>query len=250
MKTALFILALCVLESSCTPRAKSNLGDTVVAKPIDSSFFTKADSIFIRWPGLDTLAYSKDDFNDIVANFPELYSSDPMDPDLTYYRMTGSYQGDGPSFSSEAGQDEYYRLYAYFLQKKDTVLRLRGYRDTVGRIFASINSLFAQLNHGGTYYGHQEERITGYTEYTVYLFSRNTADYQKGYPIQAQKTRFIDLLQQQIADEISVDTELSPHEKAARKRALLDIVGKMDGLITCYFYLTKARAFLYEHYDG
>ena len=217
--------------------------------PIDSSLFTKKDSIIIFFAGRDTLIYSRKEYNDIIANFPILYSKYPTNPDHTYAAAL-EHPDTAHAFGSEVGQDNFYLLYAYFLTQKNKSPKLAGVRDTLIRIFETINDIYGRLNHGGTYFGHQYSRLIGYAEYAVYLLSEEPGWFKKDYPIAAQKTKFIDLIRQQITDEVSVDNYLlGPGEKQQAIQEMQKELDKMAALITNYFYLKTARSFLYEHYD-
>ncbi|HEY8967721.1 MAG TPA: hypothetical protein VIM64_01475, partial [Puia sp.] len=121
---------------------------------------------------------------------------------------------------------------------------------TLIRIFETINDIYGRLNHGGTYFGHQDSRLIGYAEYAVYLLSKEPGWFKKDYPIAAQKAKFLDLIHQQMLDEVGVDNYLlGPDEKQKTKQEMQKELDKMAALITNYFYLTTARSFLYEHYD-
>src|SRR5690349_1343594 len=75
-----------------------------------------------------------------------LFNYPPLPPDQAYVedntKKTLHGWGD---FSSEAGEDTYYSLYAEFLQKKDTGKVLAGCRDTLVGIFQAVNEIFAWL---------------------------------------------------------------------------------------------------------
>jgi len=74
--------------------------------------------------------------------------------------------------------------------------------------------------------------------------------FKKDYSIVAQKARFIDLIHQQIQDEVSVDNFiLGPGEKQKAIQEMEKHLDKMNALMTNYFYLTRARRFLYDNYD-
>jgi hypothetical protein len=221
------------------------------SESVDSSLFAKTDSVLIEFPDFDSVAYTRGEFNNIVVHFPELYSSLIYDPDIVYYGSVFSGKiSTVDGFNSEAGQDQFYRLYAFFLRNRDTGQALAGTRDTLVRVFEEINGIFGQLNHGGTFFGHQSYRILGYSEYGVHLISQNMEESKKGYSITAQKTNFINQFTQQIVDEIGVDNLLlGKHEKEDRMQEMLKSVRKINGWISNYFYLKEARQFMYEYYD-
>jgi hypothetical protein len=249
---SIFLLAGCQSKSKGPPgKSLSDISKYIFPKPIDSSLLVKDETVFVGVPGFDSTTYSRTEFNKIVVQFPELYCSPTVDPDIAYYGSVFSDEiSKGIEFNSEAGQDEFYILYAFFLRRKDAARSLVGSRDTLTRIFEEINGIFGELNHGGTFFGHQSFRIIGYAEYCIYLLSQQPEEFKKEYPVKAQKANFIDQLRQQISDEISVDNNLiGKYEKEGRQREMLSSVAKINGLISNYFYLKQARRFTYDYYD-
>ncbi|OJW58173.1 MAG: hypothetical protein BGO55_22965 [Sphingobacteriales bacterium 50-39] len=229
--------------------APSHDAQNIKKYSVDSSLFTKKDSIVISFADRDTLTYSREEFNHIIVHFPMLYREFPSHPDEAYAAAL-EYPDTAYSFGSEVGQDNFYMLYAYFLSQKNKGPMLAGARDTLIRIFEAINHIYGQLNHGGTYFGHQYSRLIGNAEYEIYILSEEPGWFKKDYPIVAQKAKFIDLIRQQITDEVSVDNYLlGPGEKQKARQEMQKDLDKMNALITNYFYLTKARSFLYENYD-
>jgi len=208
----LFLLLAVFIQLSCRSSQKqqpniptpNHAPQNSSNRPVDSSLFSTKDSVVISFAGHDTLIYSKKEYNDIIANFPILYSKYPLYPDQTYAAALED-PDTAHAFGSEAGQDNFYLLYAYFLRQKNKGPVLAGARDTLIRIFETINDIYGRLNYGGTYFGHQYSRLIGYAEYAVYLLSEEPGWFKKDYPIAAQKAKFIELIRQQITDEVSVD---------------------------------------------
>ena len=251
MKTLLYILTFII--ASCNHRTKlseqtrsidSLPVKTTEAKIDKTKYYAKSDSLIITTENSDTLKYSKQDFNEIVDNFPALYREFVQDPQTNYYsndKVNG--------FNSEVGQDSYYILYAFFLKKRTGEKRYNTEREKLIKIYNDINSIFGLLNYGGTYFGHRYRRIIGYAEYAVYQYKENGDYYRKKYDIKKQKQLYLALLRQKIADEISVDNEVPrKDEKAKRQRELFNYVDHLDGLITDNFYLEKAQEFQFLHY--
>jgi len=242
---------LVLLTLGCTNHARENNVTTntdstnkVSVKKTDySKYHTIKDSIKIGNDG-DSITYSKEEFNQLIDEHPELINDQPSDPDLLYYTV-----GDSQQFGSELGKDEYYILYAYFLRQKNAEEKYIELRNTMTGIYSNINSLFAYFKHGGTYFGHQNSRIQGYVEYAVYRHSQYPAGYEKTYDISKQKQLYINSLRQLVTDEISIDLETPKQEKPERTKELNKIVGNIDKLITNNFYLRNAQAFQYDHYQ-
>lgn len=209
-----------------------------------SKYYTTQDSIVIPITYGDTLTYSKEEFNEIADTHPELLDDNPMPPDITYY----TYANKQP-FGSEAGQDNYYVLYAYFLSQKNGIDTYAPERKRLIEIYSYINSLFSHFQYGGTYFTHQYSRIMGYAEYSVYLLPKAGDYIEKTYDITKQKTLYITSLRQLIEDERKIDNNMTGKEKAERYKELNQIVDQLDHLITGNFYLRRAQEFHYAHYE-
>ena len=209
-----------------------------------STYYTTKDTLLITTETGDTLKYSKEEFNTIIDNHPELYSDNTQDPDPTYHC-----NADKKGFNSEVGQDEYYMLYAYFLKQKNGIGKYTERRSKLIDIFSNINSLFGSFQYGGTYFGHQASRILGYAEYSVYLYKYYENDLTKTYDISKQKDVYIKSLRQLIDDESKIDSATSEQEKIKRKKELNAIVDKIDKTITDNFYLRRAQEFHHVHYQ-
>ena len=248
MKSILCILIL--MSLGCSNQAKqvndasaTDSTNKVFSKNDNSKYYTTKDSIHIS-DQRETVTYNKEAFNQLVDEHPEFFKDFPEDPDLLYYSV-----GDGRQFGSELGQDEYYVLYAYFLKQKNNAEQYAECRNKITGIYNNINSLFQYFQHGGTYFTHQTARIAAYTEFTVYQYAERKDGFGKTYKISAQKDLYIRSLRQLIADESSIDFETTKEEKPARTKALNKIVDNIDKLITDNFYLQKAQAFHYDHYQ-
>jgi hypothetical protein len=209
-----------------------------------SNYYTAKDSLLIITETRDTLKYNREEFNAIVDNHPELYSDNTQDPDPTYHC-----KADKKGFGSEVGQDEYYILYAYFLKQKNGVEKYQERRKKLIDIYSNINSLFGQLQYGGTYFGHQTSRILGYAEYSVYLYKYYENNLSKTYDITKQKGLYIKSLRQLIDDETKIDNETLGQGKTRRNKELNTIVDNIAKTITDRFYLGRSQEFQYGHYQ-
>lgn len=209
----------------------------------NSKYYTTKDSMLIANDG-DTITYTKEAFNQLIDEHPEFFNDFPQDPDLLYYCV-----GNGRQFGSELGQDEYYVLYAYFLRKNNSDEKYEELRNKITGIYTNINSLFKYFQHGGTFFGHQQARITSYSEFTVYQYSKNIDGFGKTYNIRSQKELYLQSLRQLITDENSLDFETSKEEKPDRTKEINKIVDSLNSLISNNFYLRKAQAFQYNHYQ-
>jgi hypothetical protein len=218
--------------------------DSSVARGDRSKYHVANDVTIVVNEIRDTLKYTKAAFNGIVDMHPEFFNKIPEDPDITYFALT-----DYGSFGSEAGRDEYYILYGHFLKQKNGIERYDICRSKLIDIYSNINSLFAKLQYGGTYFGHQRNRIIGYAEYSVYVYKYFDTGHEKTYNISKQKELYIASLRQLVADEISIDMLTSVSGRTERSRELNAIVDNIDKAITNVFYLRRAQEFHYRHYE-
>jgi len=251
MKT-LFFISIFGLLSCNNPTKQSDRNqpiDTVAQvekiKYTDlSEFHTSQDTVTISTEIGDTLKYAKDKFNSIVDKHPEFFQTYPENPDQAYYN-----DNDKEEFGSEVGQDKYYTLYAYFLKQKNGIEKYALQRKKLIDIYSNINSLFGNLQYGGTYFVHQSRRILGYAEFSIYILPRKKEDIEKTYDISQQKELYIKSLRQLINDESKIDFNTLGKDKIERNKELNKLVDELDRLITDNFYLRRAQEFHYGHYE-
>ncbi len=223
-------------------------------------FYIKEDSLVITTQNNDTLKYTKAGFNEIVDNFPELYSKYPVNPDLTYacsnpIKELSANNGNIKhiSFSSETGQDKYYILYAYFLRKQFRLDQYDKQRHNLVVIYNDINAIYGSLNFGGTYFGHQYRRIAGYAEFAIYQYNQNSGYYDKDYGIKKQKVIYINSLRQFVRDELADEKKfnqaiISMKNKNELRSSLEKLIKEIESLITDNFYLKNAQRFQHTYY--
>ncbi|KAA2240721.1 hypothetical protein F0L74_31765 [Chitinophaga agrisoli] len=210
-------------------------------------------SITIPFTDSDSITFSKENMQEVIAFYPELYEEMPDPPDITWARSLHGAEtpesGASILFASLAGQDDYYILYGWFLQKHNTGQELKGKRDTLIGIFRNINFVFDYLNNGGTYFGHQFKRIVGYAEYGVYEYRTRNVWFKEPYDVGPQKQCYLAALRQRIADDINAGRDdYSPERLEERRQQISVFVAALDSLITDHFYLRQAQAFQYSHY--
>ena len=213
-------------------------------KPDNSKYHTKLDTVIIASERGDTLKYAKSDFNSIVDKHPEFFKTYPENPDQAYYN-----ESDKVEFGSEVGQDNYYELYAFFLKQMNGSEKYAQQRKKLLNIYSDINLLFEHFEYGGTYFGHQSRRISGYVEYSIFLLPKKKADIEKTYNIAKQKEFYIRSLRQLIDDESKIDFNTLGVNKIQRNKELNKLVDDLDRLITDNFYLRRALEFHYGHYE-
>ncbi|THD34024.1 hypothetical protein [uncultured Flavobacterium sp.] len=201
---------------------------------------TKDTIIYTSWS--DTITTTTAELKKVSDNFST--STIAINPDQAYYCDDNL-----GSFNSEVGKDQYYILYAHLLQKRNGIEKYDDLRTKLTDIYQNINSLFGDLQHGGTYFGHQNSRIFGYVEYSIYLYSRSKDNFEKNYNIEKQKQIYIASLRQLIDDELSIDTNTFGEEKAKRRKKLNQTVDSLEKLISDIFYLRRAQQFQSEYYQ-
>jgi hypothetical protein len=236
---------LCLVQAYSQNTSKANLEKT--------SFYTTLDSIKITTQNFDTLAFSKSEFNQLIDSVPSLYDDNFFGaPDINYKSMFKKtfYNDKGEpvlSFNSEVGQDDYFILYAYFLQKK-VGDKFNERKKTVTDIYNIINSIYAHLSNGGTYFGHQSRRIIGYAEYSIYNYSKNEDFFNKKYNIKPQKNIYLKSIRQLIKDELTEDGGTVGIDRIKKEKKLNALVDQLSNLITDNFYLKSAQEFQISHY--
>lgn len=202
---------------------------------------TKDTIIYTSW--LDTIQTNTIELKKVSDDFPN-DTDFVINPDQAY-----NCNNDLGVFNSKTGQDQYYILYAHLLQKRNGIEKYDDLRTKLTDIYQNINALFGDLQHGGTYFGHQHSRIFGYVEYSIYLYSRSKDNFEKNYSIDKQKKIYIASLRQLIDDELSIDTNTFGEEKAKRRKKLNQTVDSLEKLITDIFYLRRAQQFQSEYYE-
>lgn len=250
MKPILYILILTTLSCNQQQEKPEKIVDVNLSEQVNKSenseYYTKKDTVLIPTERKDFLKIAKNDYNRIIDKHPEFFNDLIQNPDRSYH---SNY--DFENFGSEAGQDGYYLLYAYFLKQKNGIDQNAYQRKKLIDIYSNINSLFGHLEYGGTYFGHQCSRILGYAEYSVALLPKNKNDYEKTYDITKQKNLYIKSLRQLIDDESTIDQNYLGDEdyRITSTKKLNKIVDELDILITDIFYLRRAQEFHYSHYE-
>lgn len=258
MKTLISIVTLMFL--GCKSQIHNNTSNTLdtsilkVPTVIDKSqLYANGDSIIISSKHFDTIKYSTADFNEIVDNFPSLYLSIPVNPDISYaqsgyFKDVIDSNGNKKhlSFGSELGQDTYYILYSYFLRKKQNDKNSDAVRENLINIYQAINEIFTYLNHGGTFFGHQYNRINGYAEYGVYEYKSFSDIDNTLKDIKKLKQLYLTSLKEIIHQKIKLDNEIP--QKKIRENEILKHVATVEKIITSNFYLKKVQQFQYSYY--
>lgn len=204
----------------------------------------------------DTLIISKNELNKIEKLFPILNSEFISNPNEGY-EASGEWKDyvnqngekEHYSFGSETGQDKFYLIYTYFLKQKNGERKFNSERQNLIELYKAINGLYACLDYGGTFYGHQHIRLNAFAEYSIYLLKNNREYYDKMYDFRNQKKIYLKSLIQYVTDEESqnvynqidlVENKPKALERAKELEKKIDILQK---LITNYFYLYQVQEF-------
>ena len=117
------------------------------------------------------------------------------------------------------------------------------------KIFNDINVIFATLNSGGTFFGHQVNRIYAYAEFAVYENSRQQKTFNDNLDFRKQKTAYLNELRKKIMTQVAADPELNnAADRSERQQFLLSYLAELDKLISDDFYLDKVREFQHGLY--
>lgn len=253
-----FNLLLVIVLSGCnTDTDKKPVGNEstiVINKPSirnKSGLYANTDSVIISSKHFDTIRYSKEEFNLIVDNFPSLYSHIPVHPDIAYaqsgyFKDIAKTGGDSMhlTFGGEQGQDRFYILYAYFLKNRNSEKELDDIRENLISIYQTINDIFSFLNYGGTYFGHQNNRLIGCAEYDVCQYKNLLAYTTPSKDIHKLKLLYFSTLQELIFQQSKNDREF----ESGRNKQIDLSLHQLEVLITNDFYLKKAQQFQYRYY--
>ena len=85
-------------------------------------------------------------------------------------------RSDLSEFGGECGQDYYFELYALSLKEENDkkagqrAEEIQKIRANLNEIYMTLNEMFRLVVGGGTYFGHEYQRIPARTEYDIYRF--------------------------------------------------------------------------------
>jgi len=205
----------------------------------------------------EKLTYSKNELNKIVKLFPSLNEQIVREPIETYLfsgiwkeYLNSTNEKETYTFGSEAGQDNFYLVYAYFLKKKNDEIKYHTERKTLIELYKTINEIYGALNYGGTFYGHQNKRLIGEAEYSVYCLIKNKPYFQKQYDFSKQKKYYLEGLKQYILDEesINIENKIDKLEAKNRMEKFHQKIASIEKLTTNYFYLNQVQNFEIKNY--
>ncbi|MGE8426969.1 MAG: hypothetical protein ACN6O7_03795 [Sphingobacterium sp.] len=203
----------------------------------------KDSLVVLHFQTSDSLVYSREDFDNILSNHPEFLFEETLDPTLSYHLQHDM------EFNSEAGQDNYCMLYSYFLMQVNGEQKYATQRKRLFQLFSKINELFALIEYGGSYFGHQHNRLLAEVEYSIYLMPKDKSELQKTYAINNQKQLYIKDLRQLVADETANNDGIEPQRKLSQIKRLNKVIDYINQLITDNFSLKRAQYFQSNYYE-
>lgn len=219
---------------SCNESKKTN-------SDIDKTqHYTQEDTL-----NLNGHKFSKKEFNAIVDNFPRLYQDEVLHPDSLYKlefsnpNFAISYEQNG-SFDSDAGQDRFFTLYAYFLAIKNKDSRFEYLRNHLNKSYATINTIFERLSRGSTHYIHQSSCIPAYVEYDIYFINNSLRLPEFTKKTRAERFEFIEELNAKIANE----SQMADISYESENEKMADLIEKLNEEIVNDYVLFKSKEFI------
>lgn len=254
----IYLLWLVLLGLGCQNAKKDNSTvrkDSVTVQQKDDSIKDTVGqrNIAVVFYG-DTMNFTERDLYLAKKTIPQFSENFFQNPDEAYatrgmgYEPKGEEEKEFSRFACEVCQDDYYLMYTYFLSQKIDLAKYKNEGKTLISIFRLINEFNRALQSGGTYFGHQYQRIYAYATYAVYIYGKQPNE--KSYPADKEKKFFIGGLKQKVLDDeqYNFDAAVDVVAKKKRKEELLKLVYELDQLITDHFYLEEAQEFQYSHY--
>ena len=207
-------------------------------KKTEQKAYHLKDSISIHSHSIrDTFKFSKAEFKSILENHPEINLHPPLHPEIAY-------QNNDKGFNSETGQDVYFTIYAYNLEKHNH--NREQFRTKLIEAFHKVNSIHGLYKRGGSFFGHQKARITAYAEFDVYSYRKRKPTLED---LKKNKTKYIDSLK--VCFEKGIVKMVNTPEKSKTlllKEINLEI-SQLEKLIDNDIILKAVRDFEQRHYN-
>ncbi len=198
----------------------------------------------------DTLEfeYDSESYSGFERWFKEMATDKIIAPDKAYSKFMSleDYKAININFDSEAGQDNFYMLYAYFLQQINGKNNYSPERQKLTAAYHQINNLKSYYQYGGTYFGHMKYRIYGYAEYNIYTLDKSL---NAETDIAAGKASFISELKKIYAEKLNEDGDTMPHEKPEKLKRMMEMIDTIGNNISNAYTLKEVKHFYDDHYD-
>ncbi len=238
MKPLIFVCRLLFLSVFCA--CHRNNDDTLIRK----TRYTQQDSLTING-----FKFTKKEFNQILDNFPRLYQNEVVHPDSLYKIEYSNphfedFYEQNISFGSDAGQDRYFALYAYFLAKKNKGSKFEYLREPLNHSYQIINTIFERINLGGTYYIHQSSCIPAWVEFEIYQLNKTEYKLIFDDKTKAGCTILIADFNTKIADKI----KMTDSKYSFENDKIEDLMAKLSKEIANDYVLQQSKTFLETYY--
>ena len=161
----------------------------------------------------------------------------PLHPEIAY-------QNNDKGFNSETGQDVYFTIYAYNLEKHNH--NREQFRTKLIEAFHKVNSIHGLYKRGGSFFGHQKARITAYAEFDVYSY-KNRKPTTEDFNI--NKEKFIERLKINFEKGIVKMVNSTENTKALLLQEINIEISELEKLIDNDIILKAVRDFEQRHYN-
>lgn len=223
----LSVLLLCCLFG-CQNSKKNNVQNANHLK----------DSVLIHSHSIrDTFKFSKAEFKSILENHPEINLHPPLHPEIAY-------QNNNKGFNSETGQDVYFTIYAYNLEKHNH--NKEQFRTKLIEAFHKVNNIHGLYKRGGSFFGHQKARIAAYAEFDVYSYRKRKPTLED---LKKNKTKYIDSLKVCFEKGIVKMVNTPDKAKALLLQEINIEISQLEKLIDNDIILKAVRDFEQRHYN-
>ncbi len=207
-------------------------------KKTEQQVINLKDSISIQSNSIrDTFKFSKLEFKSILENHPEINLHPPLHPDIAY-------QNNDKGFNSETGQDVYFTIYAYHLEKYN--YNSEQLRIKLIDAFNKVNNIHGIYKRGGSFFGHQKARIAAYAEFSVYNY-RDKKPTQKDF--KKIKSNYIDSLKVSFEKGIKLLVNTPEKSKTLLIKDIYLKISQLEKLIDNDIMLEAVRDFEQRHYN-
>ena len=185
----------------------------------------------------DIFKFSKGKFKSIVENHAEINLYPPLHPDIAY-------QNNNKGFSSETGQDVYFTIYAYYLEKNNH--NSEQLRTKLVEAFNKLNNIHGIYKRGGSFFGHQKARIAAYAEFSVYSYRDRKPNYED---FKKNKAKHIDSLKINFKKGIKKLVNTPKKAKTLLFKEINLEISELEKMIDNDIVLEAVQDFEQRHYN-
>ena len=157
----------------------------------------------------------------------------PIDLEITYHNK------------SESQKDAYFKIYAHILKQKN-----EGYekeRTELHAMYQTINTFFALTSGGGTYFGHEAERLCAYVEYDLAYLKKSETSVKERILSEAEKSDFEHFLWSVGTQNIDMQQYMANSGNlgyAKIMHAAIDAMTNLESYLCNTFYYERARDYI------